>query len=125
MLKARYGVSHDAESERPVFAAETLYRAGLQQAGLATSDEVSKKIQALVAKNHVRVMESRVELDIPNPGKTLKEFKQGSMDDATCFNTTIDRLETDNEVMRNRAHSRAKVHLDTTAKRTFPHLGLR
>jgi len=119
VLKAKYGVGDDAESERPVFAAETLYRAGLQHAGLATIDEVSKTIQALVAKNNVKVMRSHVELDVPNPGKTLKEFKQGSMDDAACFKATIERLETDVEVMRKRANAWAKGDLDEFRKLSF------
>lgn len=119
VLKEKYGIGDDAESERPVFVAETLYRAGLKQAGLATSDEVSKTIQALLAKNHVKVMDSRVQLDIPNPGKTLKEFKQGSMDDAACFKTTIERLETDIEVMRKRANAWATGDLDEIRKLSF------
>jgi hypothetical protein len=112
VLKAKYGVSDTAESERPVFAAETLYRAGLQHAGLATSDEVSKAIGALLTKNKVKVMNSHVQLDMPDPGKTLKEFKQGSMDDAACFKATIERLETDIDVMRQRANAWAKGDLD-------------
>ena len=119
VLKAKYGVSDTAESERPVFAAETLYRAGLQHAGLATSDDVSKTIQALLEKNHVKVMKSHVQLEVPNPGKTLKEFKQGSMDDAACFKATIERLETDIEVMRKRANAWAKGDLDEIRKLSF------
>ncbi|MES2317581.1 MAG: TraB/GumN family protein [Pseudomonadota bacterium] len=119
VLKAKYGVGDDAESERPVFAAETLYRAGLQRAGLATSDEVSKTILALVAKNNIKVINSHVQLDVPNPGKTLKEFKQGSMDDSACFKATIERLETDIEVMRARANAWSKGDLGEIRKLSF------
>ncbi|MEJ7806049.1 MAG: TraB/GumN family protein [Telluria sp.] len=119
VLKAKYGISDDAESERPVFVAETLYRAGLQHAGLATSDEVSKSIQALLTKNQIKVMHSHVQLDVPNPGKTLKQFKQGSMEDAACFKATIERLETDIEVMRKRANAWAKGDLDEIRKLSF------
>ena len=119
VLKEKYGVGDDAESERPVFAAETLYRAGLKHAGLATSDEVSKTIEALLAKSQVKVMASHVQLDVPNPGKTLKEFKQGSMDDSACFKATIERLETDIDVMRQRANAWAKGDLDEIRKLSF------
>jgi hypothetical protein len=119
VLKAKYGVGDDAESERPVFAAETLYRAGLKHAGLANGDEVSKTIEALLAKNSVKVMKSHVQLDVPNPGKTLKEFKQGSMDDAACFKVTIERLETDIDAMRERANAWAKGDLDVIRKLSF------
>jgi len=119
VLKTKYGVGDDAESERPLFAAETLYRAGLKHAGLATSDEVSKAIEALLAKNQVKVMASHVQLEVPNPGKTLKQFKQGSMDDAVCFKATIERLETDIEVMRERANAWAKGDLTEIRKLSF------
>ena len=119
VLKAKYGVGDDAESERPVFAAETLYRAALQHAGLATNDEVSKAIQGLLSKNNVKVMNSHVQLDIPNPGKTLKEFKQGSVDDAACFKVTIERLETDIDAMRQRANAWAKGDIGEIRKLNF------
>ena len=119
VLKARYGVGDEAESERPIFAAETLYRAGLRHAGLANSDEVSTAIEALLAKKKIKVIASHVQLDVPNPGKTLKEFKQGSVDDAACFKNTIERLETDINVMRKRANAWAIGDLDEIRKLSF------
>jgi hypothetical protein len=119
VLKERYGVGDDAESERPVFAAETLYRAGLKHAGLGTSDEVSKSIEALVAKNNVKEIASHIQLDLPNPGKTLKEFKQSSMDDTACFKVTIERLETDIDAMRRRANAWSKGDLAEIRKLSF------
>jgi hypothetical protein len=119
VLKAKYGIGDDAESERPVFVAETLYRAGLKHAGLTSSDEVSKAIEALLAKNNVKSIASHVQLDVPNPGKTLKEFKQGTMDDAQCFKVTIERLETDIEVMRARANAWAIGDLEEIRKLSF------
>ncbi len=119
VLKEKYGVSDAAESERPVFAAETLYRAGLKHAGLATNDEVSKSIEALIAQNNVKVMASHVQLDVPHPGKTLKEFKQGAVNDADCFKATIERLETDINVMRERANAWSKGDLAEIRKLSF------
>ena len=119
VLKGKYGVGDAAESERPVFAAETLYRAGLQHAGLATSDEVSKAIKALLTKYQVKVIHSHVQLEMPNPGKTLKEFKQGTMDDAACFKATIERLETDINLMGKRANAWAKGDLSDIRKLSF------
>ena len=119
VLKARYGVGDEAESERPIFAAEKLYSAGLRHAGLTNSDEVSAAIQALLTKKKIKVIASHVQLDLPNPGKTLKEFKQGSVDDAACFKNTIERLETDINVMRNRANAWAIGDLDEIRKLSF------
>lgn len=119
VLKARYGIGDEAESERPVFVAETLYRAGLKHAGLTSSDEVSKAIEALLVKNNVKTIASHVQLDVPNPGKTLKEFKQASMDDAQCFKVTIERLESDIEAMRARANAWAVGDLEEIRKLNF------
>ncbi|MDB5959158.1 MAG: hypothetical protein JWP59_452 [Massilia sp.] len=119
VLKAKYGVADDAESERPVFAAETLYRAGLKHAGLASGDEVSKAIEALLAANKVKAIASHVQLDVPDPGKTLREFKQGSIDDTECFKVTIERLETDIAVMRARANAWATGDLSEIRKLSF------
>ena len=116
-LKAKYGVSDDTESERPIFAAETLYRAGLQHAGLSTGDEVRKAIQQLVAKNKIKVMRSNVVLEMPDPAGTLKQFKKGSIDDAACFAKTIERLESDIDAMRVRANAWSKG--DLTLMRTL------
>lgn len=124
VLKEKYGVGDDAESERPVFAAETLYRAGLQHAGLANSDEVSKTIKDLLAKSKVKVIDSHVQLDVPNPGKTLKEFKQSSMEDANCFKITIERLEADIDAMRERANAWSKGDLSEIRKLNFADRGV-
>ena len=104
VLKAKYGVSDAAESERPIFAAETLYRAGLQHAGLSTRDEVARAIEQLVKKNKTKVMHSHVALELADPTRTLKDFKKGSIDDAACFAKTIERLESDIDAMRVRAN---------------------
>lgn len=119
VLKAKYGVGDEAESERPVFAADALYSAGLKRAGLTSSDEVSKAIEALIAQHHVTTIASHVQLDIPDPGKTLKQFKQGSVDDTACFKVTIERLETDIEVLRARANAWAKGDLSEIRKLSF------
>ena len=112
VLKAKYGVGDDAESERPIFAAETLYRAGLQHAGLSTRDEVPRAIEQLVKKNKIKVMYSNVALELADPTRMLKDFKKGSIDDAACFAKTIERLERDIDAMRVRAEAWAKGDLD-------------
>ncbi len=48
---------------------------------------------------------------MPEPGKTLKQFKQGSLDDAACFAKTIETLESDIDAMRVRANAWAKGDL--------------
>lgn len=109
VLKAKYlGVDDDVERERPLFAADKLYRAGLKHAGLSSSDEVLTSIEQLVKKNKIKTLHSHVKMEVADPARTLKEFKKGSMDDAACFATTIERLETDIDAMRVRANAWAK-----------------
>ncbi|WP_426107749.1 TraB/GumN family protein [Massilia sp. TSP1-1-2] len=111
VLKAKYGVGDEAESERPIFAAQTLYSAGLRHAGLSNNDDVAKAVGALVKKNKLKVMYSNVVLELADPAKTLKDFKTGSIDDAACFAKTIETLETDIDAMRMRANAWAKGDL--------------
>lgn len=113
VLKAKYlGVDDDVERERPLFAADKLYRAALKHAGLGSSDEVLKTIEQLVKKNKIKTLHSHVKMDVADPARTLKEFKKGAMDDAACFAKTIERLETDLDAMRLRANAWAKGDLD-------------
>jgi hypothetical protein len=119
VLKARYGVKDDAENERPVFAADTLYRAGLKQSGLSTTDEVAKAVDKLVQKRGLKVMRSHVTLEMKDPARTMKEFKQGSMDDAACFAATLDRLESDLDAMRVRANAWAKGDMEVIRKLSY------
>ncbi len=108
VLKAKYGVNDDVERQRPLFAAETLYRAGLRHAGLSSSNEVMKTIGQLVKKYKVKTMYSHVKLDASNASAALKEFKKSPMDDVACFDKTLQRLETEIDTMRQRANAWAK-----------------
>ncbi|MEJ7805439.1 MAG: TraB/GumN family protein [Telluria sp.] len=112
VLKAKYGVGDEVESERAIFAAQTLYHAGMKQVGLSNGDDVPKAINQLVKKNKIKVMRSHVVLEMADPVNTLKQFKAGSMDDAACFATTIARLETDIDAMRVRANAWTKGDLE-------------
>lgn len=120
VLKAKYLGNNDAvERERPYFAADRLYRAALQQAGLTTMDEVADKIDKMVRKTKIKITSSHVKVEIDDPGAAIKEFKKGAMDDAACFALTLDRLETDLDAMRVRANAWSKGNIDVIAKLNF------
>ncbi len=108
LLKAKYGVKDDVERQRPLFAAEALYRAGLRHAGLSNSNEVMKTLDQLIKKYKVKTMHSHVTLDTSNASAALKQFKKSPMDDVACFDKTLRRLETEIDTMRLRANAWAK-----------------
>jgi hypothetical protein len=107
-LKTKYGIKDDVENERPVFAAQRLYSAGLRQAGLSRDGQVEKKIANLVAQNKLPVMRSHIELELQDPAGAMRRFKKDSVDDAACFAQTLERLEGDIDAMRMRANAWAK-----------------
>lgn len=111
VLKAKYGIKDDVESERPYFAADRLYRAGLQHAGLSTSDDVMRSIEKMVKTSKIKVMYSHVTLEMKDPANTIKQLKKGAIDDIACFTKTIERMETDVDAMRVRANAWAKDDL--------------
>jgi hypothetical protein len=64
-LKAKYlGDNDSIERERPIFAAETLFSAGLKQAGLTRGMPVSSKIDALIKQHKIKVTETGIKLDM-------------------------------------------------------------
>lgn len=119
-LKKKYlGDDEGIERQRPLFAAETLFGKGLQQAGLSKGREVTDAILAIVKRNKIKSTASRVELPIDDPVKMIKDFKKASIDDVACFSATLDRLETDIDAMRVRANAWAKGDLDGILKLSF------
>jgi hypothetical protein len=112
LLKAKYiGENEGIERERPIFAAETLFRAGRQHAGLSNGYEVTAAIDAIVKKNKIKTTASSIQLQLNDPAKLLKDFKKSALDDAACFTKTLERLETDIDAMRVRANAWAKGDL--------------
>jgi hypothetical protein len=119
-LKNKYiGDDNDIERERPIFAADDLYRKALEQAGLSSGKDVRNKIEKIVRKNNVKMTQSVVKLAVDSPSRVIRDFKNSSMDDAACFSTTLTRLETDIDAMRVRANAWAKGDLDEIEKLSY------
>lgn len=105
-LKAKYiGEDDGIERERPFFAAETLYRKGLAHAGLTVDTQVRDAIEKIVKARKIKTSAPVVLVPVADPGRMLKDFKKSEMDDAACFSTTLERLETDLDAMRARANA--------------------
>lgn len=105
-LKARYlGHDDDVERWRPIFAAQALYLAALEDMQLVPYEGVSRQVQKLARKAKVRITEPQVELKVTKARAAIKEFKSTPLADLECFARTLQRLESDLELMRERANA--------------------
>lgn len=119
-LKAKYlGDDAGIERQRPFFAAETLYRKGLEHAGLVLDTQARDAIEKIVKARKIPVIASEIRLPVDDPGKLLKDFKKSDMDDAACFSTTLERLESDIDAMRVRVNAWAIGDLAAIRKLSF------
>jgi hypothetical protein len=105
-LKARYlGNDDDVEGWRPVFAAQALYRAALKQNELVPYDGVWPAVEKLARKARVPIIEPAIEVKVEKARAAIKEFKTIPLDDVECFARTLQRLESDLGLMRERANA--------------------
>ncbi len=105
-LKARYlGRDEGVESWRPIFAAQELYRAALKQKSLVPYDGIWPAVEKLARKAKVPIVETELELKVEKARASIKEFKTTPLDDVECFARTLQRLESDLDLMRERANA--------------------
>jgi hypothetical protein len=105
-LKARYlGNDDDVEDWRPLFAAQELYRAALKKNDLVPYDGVWPAVEKLARKARVPITEPEIELKVEKARASIKEFKSIPLADVECFARTLQRLESDLDLMRERANA--------------------
>ena len=105
-LKARYlGDDDDVEEWRPIFAAQELYEAALKKKGLVPYEGVWPAVEKLARNARVKVTTPKVELKVDKVRTAIKEFKKTPFSDVECFSRTIQRLESDLDLMRERANA--------------------
>lgn len=105
-LKARYlGNDDGVEQWRPIFAAQELYSAALKDRQLVPYDGVWPAVKKLARKARVPIVEPEIELKVDKARSSIKEFKTTPLDDVECFARTLRRLESDLDLMRERANA--------------------
>ncbi len=105
-LKERYiGRDDDVEKWRPIFAAQELYERALRKSGLEPYGVVWPAVEKRARKARVKIVEPEVKVRIDKPRAAIKEFKQAPLSDLECFAKTLERLESDLELMRVRANA--------------------
>lgn len=111
-LKAKYiGHDHGVEKQRPIFAAITLYLAAIKQAQL--SDKViDPVIEQALKQRGMKATPVDLRIEVADPRALVKDFKHEPIEDLQCFEKTLDHLEGDIGVMRERANAWALGDLD-------------
>ena len=96
VLKAAYlGKDQSVEEWRPIFAADRLYSAALDRAGLAHGSGVGERIEKLERKYKIKRTSTAVNHVIKDPKRLAKSFARAELDDVACFRSMLDRLELD------------------------------
>lgn len=105
-LKERYiGRDDDVEEWRPIFAAGALYEKAVRAHGFESYGVIWPAVERLARKARVQVTEPEVAVKVEKPRDAIKDFKQAPLDDVECFAKTIERLESDLDLMRVRANA--------------------
>jgi uncharacterized protein YbaP (TraB family) len=105
-LKARYlGDDSDVEEWRPIFAAAALYEKALAERGLVPYEGIWPQVEKLARKARVPVTDPEINVKVEKPRAAIREFKSMPLDDIECFARTLQRLETDLDLMRDRANA--------------------
>jgi uncharacterized protein YbaP (TraB family) len=119
-MKQKYiGDDKGVDSLRPIFAADTLFRKALEQAGLTNSMEVRDAIEKLAKKNKLKITPVEIKLPVDSPSRMVRDFKKAQVDDAACLSATMDTLERDIDEARARANAWAKGDLAAISKLNF------
>jgi hypothetical protein len=106
VLKARYlGNDDDVEQWRPIFAAQELYRAALKQKGLVPYEGVWPTVEKLARRARVKVVQTELDLKVEKARAAIRDFKTMPLSDVECFARTMQRLESDLDLMRERANA--------------------
>jgi hypothetical protein len=120
VLKTKYlGDDDGIERERPLFAANALYRKALEQAGLNGAPTAAKTLEKLIKQSGIKQTGTGIKLAVDDPVTMLREFKKTPLEDAACFAHTLTRLEVDIEAMRVRANAWAIGDLPTIEKLSY------
>ena len=121
-LKAKY-IGHDdgVEHLRPLVAANELYGKALDKSDLARNGLIWNTIRSVAKKDHVKIVEPEASIPLDDPRQTIRDFKDTSADlDVQCLAATMNRLETDLSMMRDRANAWAVGDVDALRKLPSP-----
>jgi hypothetical protein len=112
-LKPTYlGRDRAVERWRPIFAAEKLHREALDTAGLTFDSPASALVDSSAKKRNLPTIKPTVQVIIDDPKLAISEFKANVLGDTDCFERTLQRLESDLDLLRTRANAWAVGDLE-------------
>jgi hypothetical protein len=119
-LKSRYiGKDDKVERWRPLFAAGELFRKAIDEAGLERSTVVWRSVRKLARRQGLRITTPEVEVKVERARSAVEEFKREPLDDVDCFARMIGFLESDLDLLRERAHAWATGDVEAL-RRSWP-----
>lgn len=115
-LKARY-IGHDGKVERwrPLFAGFELYKAAIKRAGMDRKGVVPILLKA-AKDNDIPRTPTSYAVTVNDPKALVTDFKRERLDDVACFETMLDRVQTDVARMGTRANAWATGDLQVLRK---------
>lgn len=112
-LKAEHlGRDRGIERWRPLFAAQKLHRKVVERAGLTFESPVSGHVDKAAKRRKLPRIPVLLSITIDDSRQALREFKQAELDDADCFERTLQRLEGDVTLLSARAGAWATGDID-------------
>jgi TraB/PrgY/gumN family len=101
----RYVSNFENERARPIMAANELFQHVVDESGLTTENSVWNAVEKIAHHQHVKILPVVIKLKLDSPEAWIREFSEIPSDqEIICFETTMERLETDLEPMRRRAN---------------------
>jgi len=105
-LKQRYlGRSKSVEKRRPILAANELFDEALDDNDLSQKARIWPVLRKAARKAKVPITAPQVTIEISDPKKTFREMAKAPLDDVACFETTLQRVESDMDGMKVRANA--------------------
>jgi hypothetical protein len=90
---------------RPMVAAIELYSEAIEDQRMTGSSQVWKTVRKLARRQRLPTVEPEVALRIEDPRGAIRSFAENPLDDLECFRLTRQHLESDLELMRQRAEA--------------------
>lgn len=102
-----FGRDTKLERLRPMFASQDLYWKATESAGLTRSDPVWGSVNTMANAHGVKITGTSISyplnLDKAKSKAGVSSLAQSAVDDLACFRLTLDRLDSDIEIMKARA----------------------
>lgn len=118
VLKKRYiGGDRGVEEWRPLFAAGELYAKAIAHHGMTQSALVSEVVGKTAKRAKVPTATPKIEIKIPNIKAVLQDFAAESLQDTDCFAKTLQRIDSDLDMMVARANAWAQGDIEALRDR--------